>query len=137
MDVYYDSEQNIWFGPAMNRAYYLEDKISQYPRVIIDPDFAENLAAYNEHKYGGCSYNGKILKKDSDGLYYIHHLNLYQLGIDAIKNEDLAENILALCKAEMEKPRDTEDLRESIRKKYKWLEQYILESKPDNYSPFL
>lgn len=37
-DLFYDNEKNIWFGPAMNRAYFLESKKAKVPRVIIDPE---------------------------------------------------------------------------------------------------
>ena len=39
-DVLYDEETNHLFGKAMNRAYELESKIANYPRIIIDPTFS-------------------------------------------------------------------------------------------------
>jgi hypothetical protein len=36
-------ENGPLFGPAMNRAYFLESKCAKHPRVIIDP---ECLGAY-------------------------------------------------------------------------------------------
>lgn len=135
-DVYYDPEQNVWFGPAMNRAYFLENKEARYPRVIIDPQFADNLVAYNDRTYGGVATNGKILKRDNDGLYYIHYLNTYQQGFYAIENDSLAESVLELCKTEMGKQRVTPKEKESICEKYKWLERYIQESSPSHYFIF-
>lgn len=49
-EMFYDTEKNIWFGPAMNRAYFLESKKASVPRVIIDPEYAEELYAFNEKK---------------------------------------------------------------------------------------
>lgn len=34
-NLYHD--EHIVFGPALNRAYHLESKLAQYPRVLIDP----------------------------------------------------------------------------------------------------
>lgn len=129
-DIYYDPDHNIWFGPAMNRAYYLEGKVARYPRVIIDPRFADRLAEYNNKKYGSCKTNGSILKKDEDGLYYIHYLNSYQLGFNRIENLDLEDNVLSLCRAELLKNRVTPELQKSINEKYEWIKKYILDSRP-------
>jgi hypothetical protein len=43
--LYHDNE--IVFGPALNRAYELEHAIAKYPRVILDPAVADlaNLCA--------------------------------------------------------------------------------------------
>ena len=73
---------------------------------------------------------GSILKKDEDGLYYIHYLNSYQLGFNRIENLDLEDNVLSLCRAELLKNRVTPELRKSINEKYEWLKKYILDSRP-------
>lgn len=39
-DILFDEETNQLFGKAMNRAYELESKIANYPRIIIDPTFS-------------------------------------------------------------------------------------------------
>lgn len=39
-DILYDEETNQLFGKAMNRAYELESKIANYPRIVIDPTFS-------------------------------------------------------------------------------------------------
>lgn len=135
-NIFYDSTQNIWFGPAMNKAFDLESNMARYPRVIIDPEFADNLVAYNDRTYGGVASNGQILKKDDDGLYYIHYLNTYEQGFNAIENAGLAESVLALCKAEMAKQRATPEVKKSVCKKYQWLEKYVQESIPSNYFIF-
>jgi hypothetical protein len=38
-DLHHDD--NIVFGPALNRAYVLESKQARYPRIILDPDLQE------------------------------------------------------------------------------------------------
>jgi len=39
-DILYDEDTNQLFGKAMNRAYELESKIANYPRIVIDPTFS-------------------------------------------------------------------------------------------------
>lgn len=39
-DISYDKETNQLFGKAMNRAYELESKVANYPRIVIDPTFS-------------------------------------------------------------------------------------------------
>ena len=132
-DIYYDPDHNIWFGPAMNRAYYLESKVAKYPRVIIDPQFADKLVEYNNENYKRCplnALNGSILKKDEDDLYYIHYLNSYQLGFNRIENSGLENRVMNLCQAELSKKRETPELQRSINEKYEWLEKYIWDSRP-------
>lgn len=130
-DLYYDTEHGIWFGPAMNRAFKLESQCARYPRVIIDPELASGLVAYNSMKYGGFFTNGEILKKDIDGEYFIHYLNTYQLGFNRIENQSLPETVLALYDSEISKKRDNVKLENSIREKYTWLKRYFLESQPE------
>ncbi len=35
-DMYH--KENLCFGPAFNRAYFLENKVAKYPRIVIDND---------------------------------------------------------------------------------------------------
>lgn len=39
-DILYDEITNQLFGKAMNRAYELESKVANYPRIVIDPTFS-------------------------------------------------------------------------------------------------
>lgn len=129
-DLFYDNEKNIWFGPAMNRAYFLESKKARFPRVIIDPDYAEDLYLFNENKYRNNSFqrmtNGEILCRDIDDLIYLNYLNSMKLGMNQIESEYMLENALQLCNKERDIKRATTELQESIKEKYDWLEKYLL-----------
>ena len=129
-DLFYDNEKNIWFGPAMNRAYFLESKQAIFPRIIIDPEYAEKLFEFNENKY--CSsaehknFNGKILCRDIDGFIYLNYLNSEKLGMNHMEYMNVTETILQLCDKERKKIRETEEIQKSIKNKYDWLEKYLL-----------
>lgn len=129
-DLFYDNEKNIWFGPAMNRAYYLESKSARFPRVIVDPEYAEDLYTFNENKYRKDSMqkicNGKILCRDTDGFIYLNYLNRVKLGMNQMESEYVVENALKLCRTERDRKRETKELQESIKEKYDWLEKYLL-----------
>lgn len=129
-DLFYDNEKNIWFGPAMNRAYFLESKKARFPRVIVDPEYAEDLYAFNENKYRRNSVqrmaNGEILCRDMDGFIYLNYLNSVKLGMNQIEGEYVIENALQLCDMERDVRRETKELQESIKEKYDWLEKYLL-----------
>lgn len=129
-DIFYDNERDIWFGPAMNRVYFLESKMAKFPRVIIDPEYAENLYAFNEKKYRNNTtqkvINGEILCHDEDGFIYLNYLNSVKLGMNWIESEDVVKTALELCNTERAKERDSEELQESIKTKYDWLEKYLL-----------
>ena len=130
-EMFYDTEKNIWFGPAMNRAYFLESKKASVPRVIIDPEYAEELYAFNEKKYRGDSIlkmdNGEILLRDRDGSIYVNYLNTVKQGINRVESEWVIEKALELCNRERAIKRDSEELQQSIQKKYDWLERYLLQ----------
>lgn len=130
-DMFYDIEKNIWFGPAMNRAYYLESKVAKFPRVIIDPKYAEKLYAFNEKKYREDfihrKVNGEILLRDTDGCIYLNYLNSVKHGMNQMERKYVAEKVLQLCDTERAIKRETEELQKSIKSKYDWLERYLLE----------
>lgn len=132
-DVYYEVNKNMYFGPAMNRAYDLETHIAKYPRVIIDPEWADELMKYNKDVYQDTEMNrkinGEIIKKDNDGICYMHYLNTMQLGGHQIEEEQIVEDILRLCDRERNKERETQKIKESIQAKYDWLESYLKSSR--------
>jgi len=55
----------VW-GEALVKAYYLEDKIANYPRVIIDKEVIDQIGNSEEL----CEY----IRKDFDGQYFLNYL---------------------------------------------------------------
>ena len=71
----------VLFGPALIEAYLLETKAALYPRVIVSKSiidlgiskrFKGNLPQHEEESIMD------ILKKDSDGMYYVDYLTKAQ-----------------------------------------------------------
>lgn len=56
----------VW-GDALLKAYYLEDKIANYPRIIIDDNVVDEII--ND------SQLSEYLRKDFDNLYFLNFLN--------------------------------------------------------------
>ena len=119
----------------MNKAYSLEAKEAQVPRIIIDPKYSEKLMEYNEKEYRDNvikrEINGNIIRKDAkDGRYYLNYLNSIYAEPDA--NETVMK-IFTLCQIERSKERADETLNKSIKDKYDWLEDYLKDYFEINY----
>jgi len=129
-DVYYETDRGIFFGPAINRAYELESKYAKYPRIIIDPEIADEIYLFNAENYLADSVqkclNGEIIKKDDDDIYFLNYLNSFKLGR---VNFDY-DSIFEFINKELYKERETPELTKSIRNKYNWLNKYLKNSLP-------
>jgi hypothetical protein len=59
-------EVMVW-GDALVKAYFLEDKVSVYPRIIVDSCVVDEVKGDNVlYEY---------LRKDFDGLFFLNYLN--------------------------------------------------------------
>lgn len=56
----------VW-GDALLKAYYLEDKIVNYPRIIIDKNVADEIMDEKQLN--------EYLRQDFDNLYFLNFLN--------------------------------------------------------------
>lgn len=71
------------FGPALIDAYEMEQSAAIYPRIVLDADIIEtgikNKASHNlpQHELESIMH---LLKKDSDGMYYLDYLGLKSLN---------------------------------------------------------
>lgn len=63
------------FGPAMNQAYYLESKLSKYPRIIIDTDFSYFLGTL-AHEPLAEQIKSELLFDEFDSVTYFDLLSL-------------------------------------------------------------
>ncbi len=128
-DVYYEKNRSLLFGPAVNTAYLLEDKVAKYPRIVLDKKIAKELFSYLNDVYGFEKDNGTILKIDKDNNYFLHYLNSYELGMKQPLDIDFRDNTYELCKKEIEKAKVniklTEEQKEGIIAKYDWLYDYV------------
>lgn len=143
-DVYYEEERSLFFGPAVNRAYQIENKEVIYPRIVVDDYVAEEVIGYNnrllitnwQNAEMIKQVNGTIVKKDTDGKYIMHYLNRMQQGHDYLFFKNEQELLNELIQKQIEEQdaklaKNQEDKRaKSIIEKYKWLERYLGESVP-------
>ena len=68
------------YGPVLQKAYYLESKVANYPRIVIGPSFADLLNIDNKSK-NEVGIDGSIYDKhdswigtDSDGHMIVDYL---------------------------------------------------------------
>jgi hypothetical protein len=78
-EVYFDKEKNILFGPAVTKAYLLEQE-AKMPRLIFDDTLANKLIQYDREIKSKDDFtkilNGTIIIKDKiDHRYYLNYLN--------------------------------------------------------------
>src|SRR6266404_8367337 len=75
----------LLFGPAMVNAYFLESKAALYPRVILDESIIEaGMRAHARHHEPDDEQRSimSLLKKDTDGMYYINYITAAQSELD-------------------------------------------------------
>ncbi len=151
-DLYYDENRALLFGPAINRAYYLESKIAKYPRIVIDSFVAEQVSSYiNKFIDNAPEFmkdtifqtNGEIIVLDSDEQYYLNYFNSIKLGHNFFQSDILLDELTHLSDVEIKKQLEIEKTTRdenikrkarSIIQKYEWLKKYIIASHPKRSS---
>ena len=83
-DIFIDDK--TVFGPALIRAYELEDQVSIAPRVIVDPEVFPLLEKYPVLRAHAVEdemqYLCHLLKKDADGVWFIDYLRVMAAQVD-------------------------------------------------------
>lgn len=83
-DIFIDDK--TVFGPALIRAYELEDQVAIAPRVIVDPEVFPLLEQYpvlRRHAVEDeMQYLCHLLKKDTDGVWFIDYLRIMAAQAD-------------------------------------------------------
>lgn len=144
-DVYYETDRNLLFGPAINAAYKLENDVANYPRIAIEKSVAEIVINHwnkivNEmdhpkteeeiKKYllfGNIKrLEGCLVRKDFDGVYMLHYLNSIEnnLGLASFThttNMNFIKKLKRFCLDEIKQ--NESNLR--VVQKYGWLLNYI------------
>jgi len=74
-ELYFEENNNILFGPAINKAYKLET-VATMPRIIIDDKLGEDFYI-KENDFNSKNLQ-KIIRKDNfDNRYYLNYLNVF------------------------------------------------------------
>lgn len=124
-DVYHDDTKI--FGPGLIDAYEMESKLSNFPRVVIDPKIlleyedTPALRSLDNDPDEDLKYVQSLICQDSDGLWFIDYLR------GMVGNFDEPEFLLVYLKnhKELILNRATENQRlNSIALKYNWLATY-------------
>lgn len=153
-EVFYEKENNILFGPAINEAFLLEDLHAKNPRILVSPYVAD---IYNTH-FQRCIDNfnnpknaqekeiaelfktlgiknpkemqGKIIIKDfADGKYIFNYLNSVK-KVERIITPEFNTDTLDFKKALLSFAQDRsneayQNNNSNVQGKYDWLIEYI------------
>lgn len=79
-DIYHN--ENVVFGPALNRAYELESELAKYPRIIIDDCLRTELMSFVKSTVApyGQEQVLKLIRQDFDGLYHVDIFRGFSTG---------------------------------------------------------
>ena len=125
--VYYDTNKNMFFGNAVNKAYQYESTVAKVPRIVVDEYVANQIyLLYSEKKK--C-----IVQQDSDGKFFLNYFKSLQEGIDYSPitqktNEQFINDLIRLCENRILAFFNNDN----VRLKYEWLKTYSEKSK--NYN---
>lgn len=131
-DVYFDLDENIIFGPAVNCAYYLESKIAVYPNIIIEEQLAKEIIEFDREVKSinlmAEMQNGEIaLYNDETKQYYLNYLNYLcgvscvGLGTEAYSFERLYEEAIEMSTKEI----NDNSNNERVVAKHQWQIRYL------------
>lgn len=137
-DVYIDMNKNVIFGSALNEAITSEQKIVNYPRVIVSKsamDFNLELSSRGtDPYYRDITWTNYI--RDFDGLYFCDSLSLYLMRLAIEKNKDMIDRIRNSIDNGIKNSKNL-----GILSKWYWLANYfdktIEWTKKEKFDPFL
>jgi hypothetical protein len=131
-DVYFDKENNILFGPAVNKAYQLESsECARMPRLLIDEDLANKIITFDSNVKSQNQIaqitNGDIIIKDpKDNKYFLNYLNVFS-GVEWVMLNKKSFNF-ELFYNEAKKYSETtinQTNNEDVKNKHNWQLEYL------------
>lgn len=120
-DKIYHKENKI-FGPALVKAYEIENKMAIYPRIVLDDGIVEIAKKYysiNHDAEMEVDFIKKLVSLDFDGLHYINYFDAIESELDGGIEEmpSYLENLRSVIK-KMEAVQNI-----SVRAKYLWIKE--------------
>lgn len=140
-DVYFDLNENIIFGPAVNQSYILESKIAIYPNIILEEQLAKEILEFDRslklNDPLASMQNGQIiLHNELTNQYYLNYLN-YLCGVSSV---DLSTRAYSFEQLYLEAVQRSEEQivenegNASVVKKHRWQIDYLNRVKEMRYS---
>lgn len=121
----------IVFGPAMNRAYYLESKVASVPRIILEQGYLEkaNKCGFKDEHYPFIK-ELKCIQKDSDDYNFINIFSpVTSGGFEKLK--DRIKNDLDEINLKIHNLKDDEASKaKNIQKKLNWVQALLEKNIP-------
>ncbi|PKL21350.1 MAG: hypothetical protein CVV48_08240 [Spirochaetae bacterium HGW-Spirochaetae-4] len=116
------------FGPAVNRAYYLESKIASFPRIVIDKEVFNYVKSLTRDSYFFSDLKGMV-KKDSKNKFYIDYFVPALSELDEYDSHYYLADMKSIIEKGFQKAEKCSDpsLKESLYQKYTWLDDQCKE----------
>lgn len=67
-------DPDLVFGTGINKAYSLESAIAVYPRIILNRDVLNDSKNYANQSSWAANYYTSRIRRDMDGVHYLHFL---------------------------------------------------------------
>lgn len=99
--------QTITYSPVLTKAYILESKVADYPRIMIDNNIADifnELAKKNEILKSGKNWYLNVVTQDNYQLLWNSAKRTYESNLETIMSND------------------------RVRIKHRWLQDYLIEA---------
>ncbi|MBF5093741.1 hypothetical protein F1643_03760 [Azospirillum sp. INR13] len=91
-------EKGLIFGPALVSAYHLESKSARFARIILDTECVKLCEAEKSCGTPTSEYFEKTVRRDNDGVYYLHVLRELEEDTLSGKIHDMQESWWAEAK---------------------------------------
>jgi len=113
------------FGPAVIRAYALENQVARFPRIVVGTEVLEELkknpALWVHDRDTDIKATKSLLRRDFDGEYFVDYLRVIEEELaERSQYPGLLEQHEEFIKRGLKRYKDNE----SILPKYKWLREY-------------
>lgn len=128
------------YGAAVAKAYELESKVAQYPRIVVGKRTVDYLMAninnplsdiYTEYNRNLSKTCLNMLASDADGYHFIHYLgNTFNHYVSDNALEELYNKALAFVTEQCDKWHNEHNTKLALR--YSHLYSYFLEHNPNN-----
>lgn len=113
----------VW-GKGLVRAYFLEDKMAIFPRIIFDQNVIRIIGEGN-----------KFTRCDADGWFFLDYLNFMQFK-DQHGNDNFAENVRKSFACQLKEIKNQDGTyQERPYQKLQWYKNYLNQWYNEHYTP--
>lgn len=119
--LFADPQENLVFGPALIRAYELEQNQATYPRIVIDPELAAEATKSFKNMFDN------LIRRGEDGIFFLDYLcGILTVNFTPAMTSEVRNHIVRGHRETIDRALGNRAIRtdESLNRKYTWLALY-------------